>query len=58
MIKRDSRIYQMSHFHDSLDSTTSTNQIQPSFRALHIVHLPMDEKDKAKERLPMLAGRK
>lgn len=57
MIKCHSRIYQMSYFHGSLDSTsaTSTNQIQPSFRALHTVHLPMDKKDKLKERLPMLA---
>lgn len=36
-------------------TATSLNPIQPSFRALHIVQLPMDEKGKFKERLPVLA---
>lgn len=47
----------MSHFQESLGSSSnaSQNSTQPSFRALYVVWLPMNKKDKFKEQLSLLA---
>lgn len=56
MNKCDSRIYQISNFHESLDSTSTTS---PNLvRLLHIVQLPMDKKEKFKESLCVLEENK
>lgn len=56
LVQMYSRTYEMSHFHESLDSTSSTSP--NPFRALRIAQLPMEKKEKFKESLCVLEENK